>query len=436
MLRSSGLIGRYPRQFWLMIVGLFIMSAGGSLVWPFLLIYVSETLGLPLASVALLVTIQSVASIAASFVAGTVADRVGRKLVLVMSLVGSGIVYLLLMRAGSFAEFAVLMAIQGLSMPLFQVGADAMLADLVPSKGRAEAYSINRIAGNAGFGIGPAIGGFLAATSYDLAFVGAAVGYFTYAVLLTFRARETLDRRRQSPAVASRPAGVSTIAVDPLDVELALEEDGPALPGAVAAPSGGYRRVLADRTYVAFTLLVALGFVAPAMLWILLAVYAKTNFGIPESTYGWIPTTNAVMCVFVQYPVTQITKRFRPLPVIAVGMGVYALGVGSVALGTGFWAFWASMVIMTLGELIVMPTAAKYIADRAPADLRGRYMSIYWLGHSVSRAVAPLVGGSLNDNVAPVAIWYGALALGMTSTVGLGLMAQRDGRRPAPELAA
>ena len=81
------------------------------------------------------------------------------------------------------------------------------------------------------------------------------------------------------------------------------------------------------------------------MLWSLLAVYSNQNYGLSEQLFGWIPTTNALMCVFIQLPVTQITKRFSPLPVIAIGMMVYAIGVGSVALMAGFWGFWLSMVI-------------------------------------------------------------------------------------------
>jgi len=72
------------------------------------------------------------------------------------------------------------------------------------------------------------------------------------------------------------------------------------------------------------------------MLWSLLAVYAKHNYGLSESLYGWLPTTNALMCVFVQFFVTQFARRFRPLPVMTVGMLLYALGVGSVALMAKF----------------------------------------------------------------------------------------------------
>jgi MFS family permease len=155
------------------------------------------------------------------------------------------------------------------------------------------------------------------------------------------------------------------------------------------------------------------------MLWILMPVYAKTNFNIPEVLYGWIPTTNAFMCVFIQYSVTQVTRRYKTLPVAAAGMLIYAIGSGSVALMTGFWGFWLSMVVLTFGELTLVPTASKYVADIAPADLRGRYMSVYWFGWGLARTLAPLIGGFLNDNLYPQAIWIGGLLIGLTSTFGL-----------------
>jgi dipeptide/tripeptide permease len=97
---------------------------------------------------------------------------------------------------------------------------------------------------------------------------------------------------------------------------------------------------------------------------------------------------------------------------------------------SSFPGFVASMVVLTIGELVVVPVASKYVADLAPADLRGRYMSVYWLSWAASRGVAPLVGGFLNDRIAPIAIWYGALLIGLTSAAGLAWLAARSTRRP------
>ena len=393
----------YPRQYWLMITGIVLSTAGGSMIWPFLIIYASSKLNMPLSTVAALISINAGTGLISSLIAGTLADKVGRKVVMNFSLTVNGIAYFLLMQAETYPHFVLLMMLVGLSNPLYQVGADAMLADMIPSEKRTDAFAINRIANNAAFAMGPAIGGFLATRSYDLAFYAAGIGFLSYSVLLFFLAKETLV---VAPRSESAPTGIKEV-------------------------FHSYSRVAHDRGFMVFILALSVGLIAPTMLWILMPIYAKTNFGIRESLYGWIPTTNALMCVFVQYPVTSITRRYRTLPVLAVGMLIYALGAGSVALMTSFWGFWLSMVILTFGELTLVPTASKYVADLAPADLRGRYMSIHWLGWGLARTLAPIIGGFLNDNITPQAIWIGGLLIGLTSTLGLILLSRAPASKPA-----
>ncbi|MGB8982770.1 MAG: MFS transporter [Anaerolineales bacterium] len=397
----KNLHSRYPRQFWLMIAGVVIATAGGSMIWPFMLIYASGKLDLPLSTVATLISINAGTGLISSFIAGTLADKIGRKVVMNISLTLTGLAYFLLMYAETYLQFVGLMILIGLSNPLYQIGADAMLADMIPSEKRTDAYAINRIANNAAFALGPAVGGFLATRSYNLAFYGAGTGFLIYSLLLFFLAHETLDK-------TSLHAGIPE------------------------KPRQGYRRVFRDGKYMRFVATMSLGLIAPTLLWILMPVYAKTNYGISEALYGWIPTTNALMCVFVQYSVTSLTRRRSILPVLAAGMLIYAVGVGSVALMSGFWGFWLSMVILTFGELTLVPTATKYVADLAPADLRGRYMSIYWLGWGLARTLAPIIGGFLNDNIMPQAIWIGGLLIGLTSTLGLFLLNRVSAPRTTP----
>ena len=388
------------------------------MVWPFMLIYAGGKLGLPLSAVASLISINAGVGLFASFLAGTLADRIGRKVVMVVSLAMIGVAYIFLVRAETYFQFAMLMGLIGLSNPLYQVGADAMLADMIPSHQRTDAYAISRIALNAAFGIGPAIGGFLASTSYNLAFYGASTGFLIYAVIWFFFARETLNKTVSEKETSALAGQVSA--------------------GHEAESSNGYLRVFKDKPYMAFVALIALGLIAPSLLWILMPVYAKTNFNLPEALYGWIPTTNAFLCVFMQYAVTNQARKFNTLPVAGIGMLVYAISAGSVALMTGFGGFWFSMVILTFGELILIPTASKYVADIAPEDLRGRYMSLYWFGWGMSRTLAPLIGGYLNDNISPRAIWIGGLLIGLTSTFGLFLLNSMTNARTAlqsqPEL--
>ena len=384
----------YPRQYWLMIVGIVIATAGGSMIWPFLLIYAGGKLSLPLSTVATLITVNAGTGLIASFIAGTLADKIGRKVVMNFSLTFNGFAYFLLIFADTYPQFFALMILAGMSNPLYQVGADAMLADMIPSEKRTDAYAINRIANNAAFALGPAVGGFLAVKSYNYALIGAAIGYLLYSIILFLFMKETLVRENRTPSPETKPEKMIT----------------------------SYSRVFQDKHFIAFVLIISMGLIAPTLMWVLMPVYTKTNYNINEALYGWIPTTNALMCVFLQYPVINATRHRPALPVLAAGMAIYALGTGTIALMSGFWGFWLSMVIITFGELTLVPTASKFVADISPADLRGRYMSLHWLGWGIARALAPLIGGFLNDSISPRSIWIGGLLLGITSASGLLLL--------------
>ena len=109
-----------------MFCGMFLSTVGSSMIWPFLMIYVSGKLNQSLTSVTFLLTINSVMSLGAAFVAGPLTDRVGRRFILVISLIGNGLVYLFMGQATTLANFGFLMMFWGLFSPLYRVGGDAI----------------------------------------------------------------------------------------------------------------------------------------------------------------------------------------------------------------------------------------------------------------------------------------------------------------------
>jgi MFS family permease len=245
--------------------------------------------------------------------------------------------------------------------------------------------------------IGPTVGGFVTSVSYSVAFWIAAGAALCYALLVGVFMRETIPRW---------PA----------------EER--------AKQVKGYGPVLRDRPFIAFCAVYTFAGMAYSLMMVLFPVYVKENFGVPESSYGFIMATNAAMVVLFQYGVTRITQRYYHLPVLAVGSLFYALGVGSVAWGTGFASFLLSMVILTVGELIMIPTSTALTANLAPPDMRGRYMGVYGLTWGVAMGIGPVLGGVLNDLVAPVAIWYAGLALGAIAVGGFLVLGRLMPHRP------
>lgn len=358
------------------------------MVWPFLTIYMRRQLDVPLTSVTLLLTANSVAGLVATSFVGPAVDRFGRKTAMILGMAVNGATFLFMSRADSMGMWLALMIINGIFSPLVRVSINAMVADLVETERRADAYALLRMIQNLGVAIGPAVGGFISSVSYGLAFSIASAAHFIVATLLLTLARETLPS--EEPGAERRAAG--------------------------------YGPVLRDRAFMGVCAMLVLAGMAYSLMMILLPVYAKENFGVPESQYGFIMATNAAMVVLFQYAITKITSRYKHLPVLATGAMFYALGVGSVALGQSFVAFLASMVVLTIGEMIIIPTATALTANMAPADMRGRYMGVYGLSWGVAFGIGPVIAGLLNDHIAPVAIWYGGLVMGLLAVAGFVLL--------------
>jgi predicted MFS family arabinose efflux permease len=252
---------------------------------------------------------------------------------------------------------------------------------------------------NVGVALGPAVGGFVATASYNFAFWAAAIGLGTFSILMAVFAVETLPAVRNNQQ--ARDLGIR-----------------------------GYRKIFRDKGFLYFVSAFTLAQIGSIIVWVLMGVYAKQNYGVLENQYGLIPMTNALIVVTLQVAVTQITKRHKSLLMLALGASFYVSGVTSVAFANNFWGFWISMVIITTGELILIPTASTFVANIAPQDMRGRYMSIFSLSWGVAAGIGPIVGGFLNDTISPKAIWYGG---GLISLLGAAWFFLQYKKRKASE---
>jgi predicted MFS family arabinose efflux permease len=381
---------RYPRQFWL-IAGIMLLAwTFHSMLWPYLLIYSSEKLSLSLTAVAGLLTINAGVGLVTTFLGGAIADRFGRKWVMGISFLFCAVSWYFFQYASTLTDFILLMALNGASTPIYRLAADSMMADLVPGEKRIEAYSILRMGNNIGVALGPAIGGFTAAVSYSLSFKITGLGIFLCGILVILFSSETI------PALDS-----------------------------VTAPQKsslrGYWHIFKDGPFISLIGAFTLNRIASATIWLMLGIYVKTNYGISESLYGFIPTTNAVMVVLFQVLTTSWVKKHDPRWMLVLGSAFYGVALLGVAFGRGFWAFWLCMVIATIGEMIAVPTSTTTAAAMAPAEMRGRYMSLYTLTAGVGSGVGPLLGGILSDAYGPAATWYGGGLIGFASALAFML---------------
>jgi MFS family permease len=397
-------LNAYPRQFWILFFGQLVSAVGMSLIWPFMTIYVRERLDVTLTVVGLVLAANSMAGLVSQLVGGPVVDRFGRKIAMAISLGGRAVLMLGLGFADSLFSFSVLIMLSGFFGSLFSPALNSMVADLVESEKRTEAYALMRIVSNLGIAIGPAIGGFIATRSYLISFVVASLASAIYFFIILFFIRET------------KP-------------EASIDH------GDSATDTMGYGPVARDLSFLSFCLSYVVMGIAYAQLMTILPVYMKDGYQIVESQYGLIMATNAAMVVFFQYPVTRGLRRLTLGPTLALGGLFMAVGLGTVAFSSTFPMFLLSMVIATIGELIFFPACVTFVADLAPESMRGRYMGVFGMSLGVSFGMAPVLGGYINDNLGPVFIWQIMAIVAFLSAVAflpIGGRAARESARPRP----
>ncbi len=371
--RFSDLIAEFPRQFWVLFGGTLVNSIGGGMVFPFLTLYLHQRLNLSMTMVGFALSLWSASSLVGQLAGGSLTDSWGRKRLILVSLSLSALLLPVFGLADTFVPAAIAAMLMGLFNAMYQPARDAMVADLVEPAKRRQAYGLIRVVSNLGIAIGPAIGGFLASRSYMLTFSTSAAATLLFFFMSLTMLRET------KPAVPSR-----------------READEPA---------AGFVAVLRNAPFMVFIAATTCVVIASIQMMTVLPVYMKDQFGLGESYYGWVMTTNAGMVVLFQFPITRLTDRLSRLPLMAFGALLYAAGVGSVALGSTFAHFVAAMAVATLGEMIVVPTSTAVTADLAPADMRGRYMSLLGLTWTIGLGLGPILGGAVSDQVAPQALW-------------------------------
>jgi len=403
--KLAGLYQEYPRPFWTLIVVTFIDRLGGSLLFPFFALYITRRFDVGMTQVGVLFAIFSFSSFIGSMLGGALTDRLGRKGMLIFSLVSTSLSSVVMGLVDSLQAFFLVALLVGIFTETGGPAHQAMVADLLPEEKRAQGYGLIRVVFNLAVTIGPAIGGFLAARSYLMLFIADALISLISAAIVFFSLPETKPE---------------------------------AHPGAVQESMGGtfrgYFQVFRDRLFMLFIGACILMVLVYMNMNTTLGVYLRDFHGVPESGYGFIISLNAAMVVLFQLALTRRTQRFPPMILMAAGTALYGIGFALYGLVSLYSLFLAAMAIITIGEMLVVPVSQALVAQFAPEDMRGRYMAIFGFSYGVPFAIGPLLAGAIMDNVDPRWLWYLAGCVGALGAFAFLLLHPLLKRKPVASL--
>jgi MFS family permease len=386
-------LGSLPRKIWIHFAAT-LVNRMGSMAIPFLVLYLTKDIGFSAEHAGMILGMYGAGSLTVSPFLGRLADRIGHVRMMKASLLTSGLVMLCYPLAHSMRGIIVTTVALAVTAEAFRPASLSVLTDIAPPEQRKAAFAVNRLAINLGMSVGPAVGGYLAEISFPAIFrVDGATSLLAFSVLaLTgFKVAEHVlstdsegaPVKRSKPAYTDRKLWVFLAACVPL-AAVFFQHEG-ALP----------LDVVRDQ-------------------------------GLPASFFGWMFTINTVLIVLFEVRLNLATSHWPSRRSLFTGGMFIAVGFGAMAFCHTRLAIAGTVVIWTIGEMILLPSMSNVVAELAPADRRGEYMGLYSMSWGLAFAIGPWLGTFALERYGRVTLWGGAFVAAALASLAMGRM------RPTP----
>ncbi len=384
------------RELWLVEIGVFLNMLGYGAVLPFEVIYLHDGRGFSLGVAGLVVGTLTGTAVATAPLAGTLIDRFGAR----VTAAGAGVTlaagYAGLAFAHSPAEAFAAAALGGAGNGALNPSQTTLLTALAAPEVRHRVSAVSRVAGNAGIGIGGAVGGLVAAyglSGFVALFLLNALTYLVYVGVLAAAVRD-----------GARPEPVT----------------------------GGYRIVVRDRAFLQLAItdvaMIAVGW--SVFTW-LVPPYARNQLGLGAPLIGLIFLANAATVVVAQVPIARFAEGRRRVVMMALAAAAFC-GACLLVVAAGLSRTWAypalvaADVAVGVGECLHTTALTPLVAELAPAGLRGRYMASIGFSFWIGLAIAPTLGTQLLSRSPDAAF----LVAGAVAAAAAASMLRLEGRLP------
>jgi len=367
-----------PRKVWLLALVL-LVNRSGAMVVAFLSVYLINEQGYAPVKAGYVMASFGAGGVVGNYVGGLLNDRFGSWHIMLYSLIGAGILHILLGEVTGFGPLCGMVFLISLVADAFRPANRAAVAIYAPKKRLTQAYGLQRMAVNLGFSIGPALGGWLIyAYGFKLMFWGDGLT-FLLAALVFFLA---LPKDETAKPLVARPNKKAATQAGTLDDELA------ATPVASTTPAHRQGWLLA------FVLANAAIIICFFQLFSTFPVFLK-EFNVDERAIGWLFTFSGILIVATEMPLLYVAeRRYKPVAVMLIGtiLIIVAYLMLPLALTISYLALMVMILILTVGEILYMPFTNTYVSTYAPPARRGEYLGLLSSSYSAAFVLCPLIG--------------------------------------------
>jgi predicted MFS family arabinose efflux permease len=388
-----------PRDVWV-IFGTLLVNRAGSMILALLAVYATRERGWSATEAGLLIGCYGVGSITAAPLSGWITDRMGPLTAFSSSLFCSGLLAMTIPLGRTLHAVAALVFAWSLAAELFRPASFVAVARVVAPEQRRRAFVAVRLALNLGISIGPALGALLASVSFRFVFlVDGVTSLIAGAVLMIL----------SSPALSARaPAGTSG------------ENTASSLPVWRNALYLAFCAATLPVFFVFFQFLGAAG------------LHVVNAMRLPVAALGFIYTLNTVTIVLCEPAVTEATESWPSWAVL--GTGALLIGAGNAALGLarGAPSLYATVLIWTVGEMLLLPTLSTFATAISPGERLGQYMGAYQLAFGIGFGFGPWAGTWVYSRAGQPSYFLACLTGGVVSSAAFFAIARGSDSYPRP----
>ncbi len=378
-----------PRQVWL-LAGALLVNRAGTMVLPFLSLYLTRDLSLTAANAGLIIGCFGLGSMAGSFIGGWLSDRVDPVRVQELSLLSSGFGFLAFTQFKSLTALAFGVLILAAISDAFRPALMAAVAHRSSPENRTRAFALIRLAANLGMAVGPAAAGLLAIYGYFWIFVGDALTCWAAAVILLATIRTDVQGRNADRRQARGRGG------------------------------SPWR----DWPFLGFMLLLVLLAMAFFQVWSTVPLYLRSFYELSERSIGLLLALNALLIVLAEMLLIRAVENQDRMRMVGLGAFLVCGGLAILPFGPGWMTAVVFMIVLTVGEMLSMPIANAVVAERAGTESVGRYMGVYTLTFSTAFVIGPITGTAIYQNLGPKVLWLSIGAVGIVLAVAFAALSR------------
>lgn len=377
------------KESWMLAL-VMLINRSGSMVLPFLGVYMTAHLKFSIENTGIVLSFFGIGSVIGSWLGGFITDKIGEYKVQYLSLLLSVPLFCIIPLFKTEAGVALIILLQSIVSDSFRPANSVAITKYAKPENITRAFSLNRMAVNLGFSIGPALGGILSAISYDFLFYSNALAALLAGLIYIWF---FYKRNKLAKIKAKKVQEVIEI----------KKENSPYSDGKFLI-------------YCFFCMLFSICFF---QLFSTLTIFYKDTAHLSQQNIGYILGYSGFLVVLLEMGLVQIAEKYFTLA-RTMFLGTFICGLSYAMLGFdhSIMTLVISMSLLSAGEIWALPFMSTITALRSGKNNKGAYMGLNGISFSIAFIVTPYLGTLIAEKFGFNILWIGTGILATIIAIG------------------